>query len=192
MAMQGIVNRAAFGSPVENAAQGGLARTLRGDYLAGPGMNPYLDPTFSRMAGQVAGNVNSAMNLRGRVGSGANQAMLTSGLGGLAQDVYGRNYEAERGRQMQGYGLAPTFQQMDYANLSKALGVGGAQQAQGQANLENARNVFNYYESLPQSQVSTLLDMLLGRSYGSTTTGRTTGESTGKSTGYQFGQSFGI
>lgn len=104
--------------------------TMSGNYL---NANPYLDATFNRASDAVTRQwnesvlpgVNSTFSLAGRTGSGVHQnsvnqasEQLGDTLSGLANQIYGGNYQQERGRMMeaadaiggydttaQGYGL---------------------------------------------------------------------------------------
>lgn len=92
-----------------NRAFDQLGRTANGEYLNN---NPYLDQTFDRASGKVTDaysravdGKNSNFSLAGRYGSGAHQASLKrqneglgDALGGLANDIYGGNYQQERDR----------------------------------------------------------------------------------------------
>ncbi len=109
--------------------------TMSGNYL---NANPYLDATFNRASDAVTRQwnesvlpgVNSTFSLAGRTGSGVHQnsvnqasEQLGDTLSGLANQIYGGNYQQERGRMMeaadaiggydttaQGYGLEASSQ----------------------------------------------------------------------------------
>lgn len=95
----------------------GLGQVGSGAFL---GANPHLDANFNRMAEQVRNQVNSQFSAAGRYGSGAHQDVTTQGLNDLAMQVYGQNYETERGR-------------MDAANNAMAGGYNSALGRQMQA-----------------------------------------------------------
>lgn len=89
-----------------------MAATASGDYL---NSNPYLDQMFGTMAGRMGEQFNRAVmpglearySAAGRMGSGleqrafadANQNFADS-LAQLGAQIYGQNYQQERGRQM--------------------------------------------------------------------------------------------
>lgn len=91
-----------------------LDSTLSGQYL-NPGTNPYLNATYDQAAGKVAQQYSTAIapglaagaQRAGQFGSSAmNEAMLMSQgqlgntLNDLATNIYGGNYQQERGRQL--------------------------------------------------------------------------------------------
>jgi hypothetical protein len=95
----------------------GLGQVGSGAFL---GANPHLDANFNRMAEQVRNQTNSQFSAAGRYGSGAHQDVTQQGLNDLAMQVYGQNYESERGR-------------MDAANNAMAGGYNSALGRQMQA-----------------------------------------------------------
>lgn len=116
---------------------------LSGSYF---GRNPELDGVFNRAADQIENRVGSAAMLSGRTGSGASQAMLQRGLGDLAQDIYYRDYDAERARMgqaaagQQGLGGLALNQANTYGNLYNAEANRNLSAAQLAGNL-NAQNL---------------------------------------------------
>jgi len=123
------------GSPMLDSAYNTTNQTLRGDFLD-PSSNPYLNSTFNTAAEGVSRHFNRTVmpNLEsrfagsGRTGSPAYQSalgesgrMLAGELGGLANQVYGGNYQQERGRQMQASQFAP---QLDYGTRFAPLQAG--------------------------------------------------------------------
>lgn len=94
--------------PMNAAAGSHLRSTIAGDYLNN---NPYLDATYNKAANTVSNRVNSQFSAAGRYGSGAHTGVLTEGLGNLATDIYGGNYQQERQRQFAGSLAAPSFGQ---------------------------------------------------------------------------------
>lgn len=94
--------------PTTDLATSNMNATLRGDYL---GSNPALDGMFNTAANSVANKVNSAFSSAGRYGSGAQTSTLTEGLGNLANNIYGQNYQQERQRQFAGSLAAPSYSQ---------------------------------------------------------------------------------
>lgn len=121
--------------PTTDLATNNLNATLRGDYL---GSNPALDNMFNTAANQVASKVNSQFSAAGRYGSGAQTSTLTEGLGNLANNIYGQNYQQERQRQFAGSLAAPSYTQSTtqaaygpasgYANIVRQP-VGSTQQS---------------------------------------------------------------
>ena len=80
-------------------------QTLQGDFL---NSNPYLDQTYQHGANQIKSNI-STMFGPNRFGSGAMANATASALENLSNDIYGGNYQAERGRQQQMAALAPSI-----------------------------------------------------------------------------------
>lgn len=84
-----------------------MLKTVNGDYL---NANPYLDATYKKAADQVGAGIDSRFSAAGRYGSGAHQGVLGTSLGNLATDIYGGNYQAERGRQSSAMLGVPSYQ----------------------------------------------------------------------------------
>ena len=155
--------RAMAGSPLTGAAQAETLATIQGR-----GVNPFLAGALqqtNRLAGEDylrnIQQLQSGASSMGRYGSAA-QGQQT----GQAQDVYARalaeqggqlayqSAEAERQRQMAAVGAAPQMAQADYADIQRLLSVGGAKEAQGAAELQDAMNRFNFQQNLPQMKLS--------------------------------------
>jgi len=155
--------RAMAGSPLTRAAQDETLATIQGR-----GVNPFLAGALegvNRQAGVDYTNVIQDLNSRtasaGRYGSAAQGQQI-----GQAQDIFARNIaeagnrmafqaaEAERQRQMAAVGAAPQMAQADYADIQRLLTVGGAKEAQGAAELQDAMNRFNFQQNIPQAKLS--------------------------------------
>ena len=155
--------RAMAGSPLTGAAQAETLATIQGR-----GVNPFLAGALeqtNRLAGEDylrnMQKLQSGASSVGRYGSAA-QGQLT----GQAQDIYARSLaeqggqlayqsaEAERARQMAAVNAAPAMANADYADIQKLLSVGGAREAQGAAQLQDAMNRFNFEQNLPQMKLS--------------------------------------
>jgi hypothetical protein len=83
-------------------------KTIRGDYLD-PTTNPWLDKTYRHASDLVGAGVDSRFSAAGRYGSGAHQGVLQEGMNNLATNIFGQNYQAERGRQDTAIRGAPAF-----------------------------------------------------------------------------------
>lgn len=83
----------ANGTPSKSADYYG--KVLKGDFL---GSNPFLDATFDKAARGITSNVDSLYASGGRLRSGAAARGLATALGDASTDLYGKDYEAERGR----------------------------------------------------------------------------------------------
>ena len=75
--------RAVAGNPLLNQSQNLAQQTLAGDFLS-PTTNPYSQGLFNQMADDVTSKVQSQFSKAGRLGSGANQEILSDSLGRLA------------------------------------------------------------------------------------------------------------
>lgn len=145
---QAIANRAMGGSPVMDAANQNLTKTLSGGYLNG---NPQLNSQIQAAQGDLTRSWNNvqkpawekAMQGSGSFGNtGVMEAYgdatndLQRNLGRIGSDMRFQNYGMERGNQMSAMGMAPTFANQDYTDANALLGVGAQQQGfnQGQAN----------------------------------------------------------
>lgn len=134
--LQMTMDRAIGGSPELNNAKTQFNDTMSGSYL---NSNPYLDATFNKAAFGVTDNyMNSVMpsmtaaaSRAGALGGSAfdetterSRYGLGQNLNNLATDIYGGNYQAERGRQAQMMGYAPFFADQGYKDAQAVLGVG--------------------------------------------------------------------
>lgn len=153
--------------------------TLNGKYLD-PNSNPWLKSTFDAAASPVtraymtatAPQTAGALSSAGRYGSGAyqnqvhgNQLDLGTSLDHLATNIYGGNYQAERGNQMTAVGQAAGLNQAQYFNPNAALAAGGVQQTQRQ-NEDSARMAaYNYNRDQPTNALNSYMAQI-GGNYG--------------------------
>lgn len=148
--------RALNGNPVQSAAQGNAAATLRGDFL---NSNPHLQGAIdSATQGLVRQYTNATMpgieagfSKSGRYGSGAQQAAvsdaqanLATGIGNITNSMAYNDYNNERARQVQTSALAPSLAGMDFTNLQALSGAGSALDSQSQAELNDLIARYNY------------------------------------------------
>lgn len=173
LAQQMQRNWALGGMPGTTAAQGLNTAFLNGTAGANPFMdqllsetsgsflnsNPYLDGMYDRAAAAVGRNFNdivapatdAAFSSAGRLGSGAyaaarnrNDQTLADTLSGMATNIYGANYDAERGRQQEAarigaglgvsaIGTAPTLDQLGLLPADVLGSVGAQQDSYNQA-----------------------------------------------------------
>lgn len=170
------------GSAVAGSANEQVNATLQGDYL---NSNPYLDAMYNNAAGAVTRNYQESVapsiaanfGLSGRSGQNAafSNAMdssrdtLSRNLGGMAANIYGGSYEAERGRQMQAAQLAPGAAALNYFDASQMLNAGNVrdQYAQNKTNDQFNRYMFN--QERPWDNLGRYQQMING-SYGSQNT----------------------
>lgn len=177
-ALQMAQERAMAGSPLTGAAQAETLATIQGR-----GVNPFLAGALgqtNRLAGEEftrnIQNLQSQAASAGRYGSNAMGQQA-----GQAQDIFARalaeqggqlaynSAEAERARQMAAVGAAPQMAQADYADIQRLLSVGGAREAQGAAELQDAMNRYNFEQNLPQAKLSQFANLFSSVPQGSTT-----------------------
>lgn len=94
---------AALGGAANSGEQQYINNSLAGGYL---NANPWLNNTYEQAARGVQSAVDSQFASGGRLRSGASQRALVGGLGDLATNIYGGNYQAERDRMQQAAQLA--------------------------------------------------------------------------------------
>lgn len=211
-----------------------FGQTASGQMLT-PDTNPYLRGAYNAAADEMSRQyrentvpeINSQAIRAGRTGSGAwadvrgqAQSNYANQLGDLANKMFSRQYEAERGRQMsaaqnianmyqqergrqmQAAQQAPQLAQLDYSNLQKMLQAGTIQQEQAQQEIdaEIKRQLYNQEE--PYRRISRFTDIATGAGSGGTTTQRKPlyedtgsqvlgGAATGAGLGYQMGGGWG-
>lgn len=169
-AMDAVRKRAQAGSPLVNAAQAEQQATIGGQYL-NPSTNPYLQQTYDQAAGRMAdafsrgtaAQTDATFARAGAFGGsawnemqGANQRALGDSLAGLAANLYGGNYNAERARQQQASQFAPNLAAQDYRDAEALLNVGGMQQQLGQQYLTDDYQRFQHAQQYPYTQFQTL------------------------------------
>lgn len=150
--------------------------TLNGKYLD-PASNPYLTDTFNSAADAVkrqymtatAPQTAGAMESAGRYGSGAynnqvknNQLNLGTSLNNLATNIYGGNYQTERGNQMTAAGQAGGINSAQYINPTAALTAGNQQQQQQQNVDQSAMAAYNYNRDQPTNALNSYIGQIQG------------------------------
>ena len=173
--------RAIQGSPAVNAAQGQIADTAGGSYL---NSNPYLDRMFGNASDAVtrqyreatAPSIGSQFALAGRAGSGQHanalnqsQDQLGRTLSGMAADIYGGNYNQERGRQIQASALAPSLANQDYQDIGQLADVGMQKERLAEQGIGENIARYNYGQQAPYDALARFQQMIQGN-YGGTNT----------------------
>jgi hypothetical protein len=166
-ALQLTQDRAVAGSPVTRASQAQATATLNGDYLNN---NPYLDSIWNQGAGDIQSRVAGQFGAAGRTGSGINQQVLSRELANGYNNLYGANYQAERGRQLQTQSLVPQISQLDYADIDRLGQAGSMIDQQNQAQLSDKVNRFNYNQNLPDQNLQRYVAAIQGNYGGATNT----------------------
>jgi len=140
--------RATQGNPLLGSSQNEINNILSGQYLS-PTTNPYSQALYDQMAGDVTSGVQSQFSKAGRLGSGANQEVLASELGNLANQVYGNQYNQERANMMNAVQIAPQLAQADYNDIQALAGVGQTREAMDMAQIQDATARFDFEQQKP-------------------------------------------
>ncbi|TXH46564.1 MAG: hypothetical protein E6Q97_29300 [Desulfurellales bacterium] len=145
-----IANQAKNGDPSLNAARSQLTNTISGQYLD-PSSNPYLRQTYDQAANRMAdaysrGTASQTMSQFARGGAfggsamqetqAANNRAFGDSLADLGSQIYGGNYQQERGRQLQAMTMAPQFANQRYVDAAALAGIGQQKQAYDQSVLD--------------------------------------------------------
>lgn len=197
-----ITNMGGTVNPILGAQNATATDTINGKFLD-PSTNPYLANTFTQAADAVtrqyqtatAPGTSAAFSAGGRYGSGArNQAMdqnnraLGDTLNNLATNIYGGNYQAERGRQMDAANNAGTYVGNNYLPGTAAANAQGAIQGQSQRELDDQVARWNFEQNLPYNKLNSYLAAVQGN-YGQS--GTSTGTQTQQVYSNPFGQVLG-
>lgn len=180
--LDGTAQRAAYGSPLVNAAQDQLQKTINGDYL---NSNPYLQgainaavqPITNAFSSEVMPGIDSNFSAAGRYGSGLQGAAyndandtLARNIGNVSTNMAYQNYGDERQRQMQSMLFAPEMARQDYADLAM-LGQAGQGYDQYNQNLINSDiEKWNYLQNADWNYLNDYIGLLNGATGSSSTT----------------------
>lgn len=88
-------------------------KTASGQYLT-PETNPYLADIAKRVGGGAMQAINSTFGGGGRTGSGLHAMYAGEGVGNALTDLYGQEYDRERGLQQAAVAGAPSLEQGRY------------------------------------------------------------------------------
>jgi hypothetical protein len=88
-----------------------VSQTLQGDFLL-PDTNPFLQGTFDRAADAVQNRLETQFAGSGR-NIGASAPAARDQLSGLANQIFGGNFQAERDRQIQSLFAGQQFNPLD-------------------------------------------------------------------------------
>lgn len=171
--------RARAGSPAEQALGQQLTATLQGDFL---NANPYIDDLIDAQTQGITERFNEAVipgitatfGAGGRTGGGLHAQALSGAagelgdvLGNVESQIRGQAYESERQRQLQAAGLVPTASALDYQNIDRLRGVGGATEEQARQILADQQRRFDFYQQRPGQNLAQYQG-LIGGNYGGT------------------------
>lgn len=163
-AIAGITDRAVGGSPLEAAAQGYAT-----DVLTGGAGNDFLSGVFDDISSRVIPAVQSQFTASGRTGSPLEAINLTNELTrAYSPFAFGAAENAEN-RRMSALGMAPELAGLDYRNMAQLLNAGSIVQNQGQAELQDAINRWNFEQNQPLSMLQQYQGLVQGNYGGSMT-----------------------
>jgi hypothetical protein len=182
-ALDWMAQRAQAGSPLTQAGQGELTKTLQGSYLdAG---NPYFNqavqsairPVTEQYQNVVMPGIQSAFSDAGRYGSGAHQGMVNQAntdyqrnIGDISSNMAYQNFADERGNMLKAGLLAPEMAQQDYFDINQ-LGAAGAGFDQfNQANIDADVNRYNYEQNKDTQWLSNYMGLLQQAPWGKSIT----------------------
>jgi hypothetical protein len=168
-ALQAQANRARMGSPLTQSAQRETLDTIGGKYLS-PDSNPYLQQTFDSLTNRIGRNVDSRFVDANRYGSEAHKRNLAESYGDVGTQLYGQNYQTERGRQQAAAFGAPGMAQSDYGDIQALGNVGMQREQKADQYLQDQMNRFNFQQQLPQQKLNQYMNTLRGIGGGTNTT----------------------
>ncbi len=153
-----------------------LDDTLKGNFLS-PTTNPYLTDTYNQAADEITDTftdrVLPALSAQfGRAGGSGSQIQaeiatnaagkLADSLAKLQTNLYGQNFQQERGRQMQAGGMLPMYSQLARQPIMDQLQVGRAVEGKAREVLQDEINRFNYYQTRPEINLQNYLRNISG------------------------------
>lgn len=164
-----IQDRALNGSPVMDQANSTLMQTLQGGQT-----NPFLEQMVNKAQANVLSNARAADMRSGSFGNSGVAEQAARQMGDVATTMFGQAFEADRGRQMQALGMAPTFANQDFTDASQLLKAGQIQQDQQQQGLDFNFGQFQEAQNLPFKQLAAMSGVF-GSNLGGTSTTTSTG-----------------
>ncbi len=159
--------RALAGSPLTEAGKAELLGILGGKYLS-PESNPYLSAYVQRGFEETLPQLDTSAVSAGRYGSGAWGQAKGRAMADIASNIYGQAYEAERGRQMAGLQIAPTYSELDWADISRLSSIGAEKQAMEQALINENIERFEFGQMEPWQRLANYLNLVSGQMGGTT------------------------
>lgn len=137
-----ISHRARTGSSLTDTANQGLLSTMRGESL-----NPYTTGALGDVMDMAKSKINSQFS-GDNFGNSAHQEWLGRGLMSASMPFAQQAHEAERGRQMQAFGMAPGLAANDYTDLGMLGQVGAQQDARAQMQADDPWTQLQRYQGL--------------------------------------------
>jgi len=123
------------GSMVPGAALNEWQKTLQGGYL---NANPYIDEIVNRASSRAGAAPVSGYAQQGRFGSGVMANAIADATTQTASNLYGQNYQNERGRMMDALGQSGAMEALQYADAGRLAGVGQRYEADEAAQAREA------------------------------------------------------
>lgn len=120
--LDALFNRGAEGSSLVKGAQGLTEQTIRGDFLS-PDSNPFLQGTFDRAADLTRGRLDTEFAGAGR-NLGASKPARSEELQTLASNIFGGNFQAERGRQQDAVNQSLPLAANDFSDIQAQIDSG--------------------------------------------------------------------
>lgn len=145
-----IMNRAMGGSATMNNAESGLNAMISGNQT-----NPYLDASVNKAMDSARGQVNSQFG-GSNYGTTAHQETLANTLGGVANDMYSNNYQADQNRRLGAINSAQTFGNQAYTDAAQMLNAGQILQDQDQQNLDWGYQQFQDEQNDPYKKLAAM------------------------------------
>ncbi len=177
-ALSSIADRAVGGDPLMNAGYGNVMDTLSGKYMS-PDSNPYLKQNVQTAMDQSMGTINSQFNRPGAFGSSAHEGVAANQLGNIAAQAYGQNYTNERNNQLQAWGAAPTFGNMEYQDAQQLMNAGQMLQDEQQQGLDWNLQKFQEQQDYPYKNLAAAAGVF-GSNLGGTSKTESTNSGGGK------------
>jgi len=151
--------RAAMGSPVNASAQGLAVNTMNGGFL---NSNPYLDATFQRGAQQIGNQMDTLYARSGR-DLVASAPARGEALASYATQLYGGQYQNERGLMNQAMAMAPGLANQDYIDTAQMRDVGSAVENLAQQQALDAQRRYDFEQQRPELALNQYLGRVSGQ-----------------------------
>ena len=170
IASQNLIRlRALGGNPLNPMAQTAARDTLQGSWLGGPRYQEMygaaVRPAMQSFTEQVLPGITSQFARSGRLGSNAQTLATeraTEAFGRGLADVGAQQYAAERARQNQMIGMAPSVAAADYADPMRLAAIGATQGAQAQRELADKVGRFDFYQQRPRNMLNAYIGQIGG------------------------------
>lgn len=170
-------NRALAGSPVNNAANSELMKTLQGDYLSpttNPGFKQGLQDITDAYSKGTAAQTDAAFSKAGAYGGSAYKEMTADNNRKFADALNsyaGNLYQQERDNQMKSMFFAPQQANQDYVDFGKLADVGAAKEGMAGNQLQEQIDRYNFNQQAPAANIQSYIDLLngAGGKYGTAT-----------------------